>query len=522
MSSASDRNSRRSGNRRGRRPRQTAAPEAPSRSTRYRQLRHPFEPQRVFSDEAIQRIHDKALQVLEQLGIKMLHPRARELFKAASASVDESTQMVRIGHDIIEAALGTAPSSFTLRAAAPEREQQYEPGSMLFTAGAGCPNAYDRERGRRPGSLRDFDETLQLQQSFDVIHLLGPSAEPQDVAPNLRHYEITRSQLKYCDKPLFVYSRGAGQVQEAFDLIRLGLDLDDDTFANGVWATTVINTNSPRQLDIPMAEGIIEFALAGQLSVITPFCLAGAMAPVSIAGALVLQHAEALTGIALAQLARPGAPVSYGGFASNVDMKSGSPAFGTPEHIKLSIGSGQLARLIGLPWRSAAGSASNTADMQGGTENSMGLWAALQANATLTVHAAGWLEGGLSFGYEKFINDIEAVQTLAELCEPLPDDDDTLAWSALEDVDPGGHFFATDHTMQRYRDAFYSPLVADLTNYGGWLEAGGLSATERATGIWQRTLETFEAPAHAGDALERMAPYIEAAQQRGGTPPAGG
>ena len=499
-----------------------AGDESPPRSHAYRQLKHPFQPQSVFSDDAISNIHTTALRVLQELGIKTLLPEARAIFKTAGALVDDATQMVRIGPDIVQAALATAPRSIRLRAASAEREQVYEDGSMLFMAGSGCPNATDRERGRRPGSLRDFNETLKLQQAFDVIHMHGPSAEPQDIPANLRHYEMMRSQLKYGDKPMFVYARGRAQVEESLELIRLGLDLNDNDFTDGVWATTIINTNSPRQLDVPMAEGIIDFARAGQLAVITPFCLAGAMAPVSISGALVLQHAEALCAIALSQLARSGAPVSYGGFASNVDMKSGSPAFGTPEHIQLSIGSGQLARFIGLPWRSAAGSAANPADMQSGTENNMGLWAALQANATLTVHAAGWLEGGLSFGYEKFINDVEALQTIAEICKPLPEDEETMGWSALADVEPGGHFFATEHTMKRYRDAFYTPLAADLSNNGSWLEAGGLSSTERATSVWKKTLSEFQAPVHSGDAMERINSYIESATARGGTAPSGG
>jgi len=507
---------------RSRRSKRGAVTSTPPRSLAYRQLEHPFEPQRVFTDDAIANIHSTALKVLQELGIKILLPEARQIFATAGALVDDKNQMVRIGGDLVEQALATAPRSIRMRAADPLREQSFKAGAMLFSAGSGCPNATDRERGRRPGSLRDFDETLKLQQSFDVIHLHGPSAEPQDVDARFRHYAMMRSQLIYGDKPMFVYARGRGQVTESLELIRLGLNLSDADFTDGVWANTVINTNSPRQIDIPMAEGIIDFARASQLSIITPFCLAGAMAPVSIAGALVLQHAEALAAIALAQLTNPGAPNAYGGFASNVDMKSGSPAFGTPEHIKLSIGSGQLARFIGLPWRSASGSASNIADMQSAGETHMSLWAALQANATLTIHAAGWLEGGLTFGYEKFINDIEALQTVAELCKPLPDDEDTLAWSALADVEPGGHFFATDHTMQRYRDAFYTPLVADLNNYGSWSDSGGLTSTERATAIWQTRLQDYQPPLHSGDAEERIADYIEAGKNRGGSTPSGG
>ena len=302
-------------------------------------------------------------------------------------------------------------------------------------------------------------------------------------------------------------------------MIALGLGLADAELADDVWCYTVINTNSPRQIDVPMAEGLIDFARAGQLSIVTPFCLAGAMAPVTVTGALVLQHAEALGAIALTQLAPSGAPVSYGGFGSNVDMKSGAPAFGTPEHLKMTLGSGQLARHIGLPWRSAAGSASNAADMQAAGENHMGLWASTLANATLTIHAAGWLEGGLTFGYEKFINDVEALQTLAEMATPPETDPDSLGWDALVDVEPGGHFFATQHTMDRYATAFYEPLVADLTNFGTWAEAGGKSSDNRATAIWQGLLETYRPPAGSADRAARLTDYIANGKAKGGARP---
>ncbi|MEO5615845.1 MAG: trimethylamine methyltransferase family protein, partial [Cypionkella sp.] len=365
----------------------------------------------------------------------------------------------------------------------PAREQDYRPGSMLFMAGGGCPNAFDRERGRRPGNLQGYLETLRLQQYFDVIHMHGPSVEPQDVPIHLRHYATMKGQLENCDKPLFVYARGRQQVEESFEMIRLARGLDAEGFEDGVWATTVINSNSARQLDIPMSRGIIDFARAGQMSIITPFCLAGAMAPITVSGALMLQHAEAMAGITLSQMARAGAPVSYGGFLSNVDMKSGSPAFGTPEHIRACIGSGQLARHIGLPWRSATGAASNTADAQGASETIMAPWGALLGNGTVTVHAAGWLEGGLTLGYEKFILDIESLQTIAELARPAPADEAALGFDAIAEVQPGGHFFSGAHTMERYQTAFYRPLVADLSNHDAWTEAGALTADQRATAI---------------------------------------
>jgi trimethylamine--corrinoid protein Co-methyltransferase len=502
--------------RRGRKERRSAPA---ARQVDYGHLRHPFAPQKVLSDDTVAAIHEMALDVLERLGMKILLPEARAIYATGGALVDEGTEMVRIGREIVAEALRTAPSAFPLNAPNPARSLRYEDGALIFSPGSGCPNVTDRKRGRRPGSLEAYEETLKLHQSFDVIHKLGPSAEPQDVPVHLRHYAMMRGQLRLSDKPVFVYARGRSQVMDGFAMLRLGLDLSEGEFAAASWCTTVINTNSPRQIDKPMAEGIIDFARAGQMSIITPFCLAGAMAPVTVEGALVLQHAECLAGIALAQLARPGAPVSYGGFSSNVDMKSGAPAFGTPTHIRMAIGTGQLARHVGLPWRSAAGSAGNLADMQAAGENHMGLWANLMANATMVVHSAGWLEGGLTFGYEKYINDIEALQTIAELCKPLESVPDDLAWEAIADVAPGGHFFATAHTMTRYDSAFYAPIVADLSNHGSWAAAGRKSATQRATAIWQQVLADFTPPPGAEERAGRLEDFIARRSAEGGAPP---
>ncbi|MEZ5753863.1 MAG: trimethylamine methyltransferase family protein [Paracoccaceae bacterium] len=503
----------RRGGRRGGRDRAGAGPAG------YGVLRHPFAAQRAFSDDEVAAIHDTALRVLEELGIRVLLDEARAILRAGGALVDEGSLMVRIGRDMVAEALRVAPRSIRLRAADPAHERVFEPGAMLFMAGSGCPNVTDRVRGRRAGSRESFLETLRLQQSFDVIHMHGPSAEPQDVPVNLRHYALMGDQLANGSKPLFVYARGRGQVEEAFHMIRLARGLDEAGFRDGVWATTVINTNSPRQIDVPMARGIIDFARAGQLSLITPFCLAGAMAPVTVSGALVLQHAEALAGIVLAQMAAAGAPVAYGGFSSNVDMKSGSPAFGTPEHIRANLGSGQLARFIGLPWRSATGAASNVPDAQGAAETAMALWGAVLAQATVTVHAAGWLEGGLTFGYEKFICDVEALQIMAEMARPAPADAAALAFDAIAEVPPGGHFFGTQHTMERYQTAFYAPLVADLSNHGAWTEAGGLRADERATAIWQKVLAEFRPPRACDWAAGRLAKWVADRRQAGGMAP---
>jgi trimethylamine--corrinoid protein Co-methyltransferase len=490
-----------------------------TRGTAYRALRNPFPPAGVFSDDRVEAIHDTALRVLEELGLKVLLPEARRLFADAGAIVDEDSAMVRIGRDVVAAAIASAPARFHLRGGAPSRDVAMDLGALAFVAGGGCPNASDAERGRRPGTLRDFEELVRLAQQFDVLHMMSPSVEPQDVPTPLRHYAVTRIQLALSDKVPFVYARGTAQAEDAFEMIRVVRGLDAAAFAAEPRTYTIINTNSPRQLDVPMSQGLIDFARAGQLAIVTPFCLAGAMAPITVAGALTLSHAEALAAICLSQLARPGAPVCYGAFPSNVDMKSGAPAFGTPEHVKATLGAGQLARHVGLPWRGSAGCAANVNDTQAAHETQMSAWASVLAGCTVLVHGAGWLEGGLTLCYEKLITDLEMLQTFAELCAATAADEDAIAFDAIAEVAPGGHFFETAQTMRLYASAFYEPLVADWSNFGTWSEAGGRTSNERAHDLWRRTLDAFEPPPVDPGRLEDVDAFIARRTQEGGAPP---
>jgi trimethylamine--corrinoid protein Co-methyltransferase len=365
---------------------------------------------------------------------------------------------------------------------------------------------------------RIFRNIIKLSEHFDVLHLQSPNVESQDIPVHLRHYQVTEAQLTLSRKPFFIFSRGSEQVEDAFAMARLAHGLSQQEFEAKPLCYTVINTNSPRQLDIPMCQGIIDFARAGQVSVITPFTLAGAMAPVTMPGALVLQHAEALAGILLSQIVRPGAPVVYGSFTSNVDMKSGSPAFGTPEFVQAAFGAGQLARHIGLPWRGSAATASNAPDEQAVYEFLMSAWGSILGGVNVMVHAAGWLEGGLTGSMEKFILDVEMLQTFAEIFNPLDSGDAELAYEAIASVDPGGHFFGCEHTMARYQTAFYEPLVSDWSNFGQWTENGSKTATQRANGIWKKILHDFEAPAMDPARLEELQAFIERRSAEGGAP----
>ncbi len=243
-----------------------------------------------------------------------------------------------------------------------------------------------------------------------------------------------------------------------------------------------------------MIAGLLEMARMNQPVVATPFTLAGAMAPVTLAGALAQQNAEALATIALVQIVNPGAPVVYGGFTSNVDMKSGAPAFGTPEYAQAALVGGQLARRYRLPYRSSNANASNAVDAQAAYESQMSLWPAVMGHANMVMHGAGWMEGGLAASFEKFIIDIELLQMMSEFLQPLSIDKPELALDAMEEVGPGGHFFGAAHTLERYESAFYSPLVSDWQNFESWEQSGSETATQRAHRIYQQVLADFEPP----------------------------
>jgi trimethylamine--corrinoid protein Co-methyltransferase len=280
----------------------------------------------------------------------------------------------------------------------------------------------------------------------------------------------------------------------------------------------VVNANSPLQYDGPMLEGVIEMARRNQPIAITPFTLAGAMAPITVAGALVQQNAEALAGIAFAQCVNPGCPVMYGGFTSNVDMRTGAPAFGTPEYAKATLVGGQLARRYRLPYRASNVTASNAPDAQAAYESEMSIWACALAHCNLMKHGLGWLEGGLCASYEKLILDAEMLQMMAAFLEPLETDDDALAIEAIREVGPGSHFFQASHTLARYERAFYAPLLSDWRNFETWSEDGALDATRRAHRIWQALLAEYEAPPMDPAVAEELEAFVARRKEEGGAP----
>ena len=476
-----------------RRERRPAA--AGPRQMPFGRVRNQYPPIAMLSVDELESIHIASLRLLSEIGMEVMHDESRGLLKAAGADVDESTQRVRFDPAMIEEKIKTVPSSFTLQARNPARNLSVGDGSLIFAATGGPAFAHDIERGRRPGNYQDMCDYIKVVQTLNVIHQEGGCpCEPTDLPADSRHLDFYLAAIRYTDKNWQCWALGGYRVEDAIEMLSIALGQSREQLRANPATLTIVNSNSPLRLDIPMGEGLCAMARAGQPVAMTPFTLSGAMSPVTIAGALTQQNAEALALIALSQIVAPGAPVLYGGFTSNVDMRTGAPAFGTPEYAKAQLASGQLARRYNIPFRSSNVTASNAVDVQAAYEGGMSLWSTIMGGVHLIEHAAGWLEGGLTASFEKLILDAEMLQLMRSFLDPLQIDDSTLAFDAMQEVGPGGHFFGAAHTLARFDRAFYEPMLSDWRNFENWTDAGAKTGTERANGIWKELLRTYEQP----------------------------
>jgi trimethylamine--corrinoid protein Co-methyltransferase len=472
-------------------------------------LVNPYAPMQVLTPDQLEAIHSTSVAILEELGMEVMSPRALGVLEAAGAQVDHATRVVRIDRGMLESALSTAPSSFVLTPRNPSHGVTLGGNHINFGLVAGPPNVHDCERGRRPGNLRDYCDFIRLAQFFNAIHLIGNQVcAPIELPANTRHLQTYRANLLYSDKVFHCSAIGAGRALDAIRMAAIARRLTLEQLASSPSLITIISVNSPRRFDEAMTEGLMAMAEHGQAVVITPFTLMGAMAPVTLAAALAQQNAEALFGIVLAQTVRRGTPVVYGAFTSNVDMRSGAPAFGTPENAKANVASGQLARRYRLPYRTSNASASNAADAQGAYETQMSLWGAILGHGNLIYHAAGWQEGGLTASFEKLILDVEMLQLMIEFLKPIVVDEAELGFAAIKGVPPGGHFFGEPHTMARYEHAFYRPLLSNWQNHENWQLAGAKDATQRATELWKQALGEYQQPALEPDIRESLEAYV--------------
>jgi len=481
----------------------------------FRQPRRRFPPMQIVSADELEAIHRTSLTILEEIGMDFLNAEARDILVRAGARVDG--QRVRMDRGLIESAIATAPEEFTLHARNPAHHVHFGGDRVAFPQMASAPNCTDADRGRRPGTQQDFRDLVKLAQTFNILHLTGGyPVEPVDLHASVRHLDCLSDFVRLTDKAFHAYSLGRARIVDGIEIARIGRGISHEQLEREPSLFSIINSSSPLRLDDPMLQGIIEMSARNQIIVMTPFTLAGAMAPVTIVGAVAQQNAEALAGIAFTQLVRPGAPVAYGGFTSNVDMKSGAPAFGTPEYMKAQVLGGQLARRYRVPYRTSNVCAANTVDAQAAYESVFSLWGAIMGGGNFIMHSAGWLEGGLSCSFEKLVLDVDLLQMVAEFLDPLVVDEDSLAMEAIREVGPGGHYFGAKHTQARYRDAFYAPLLSDWRNFETWQEAGSPTAMDKANRLWKEVLAGYEPPPLDPAVDEELSAFVAKRKSEGG------
>jgi trimethylamine---corrinoid protein Co-methyltransferase len=451
----------------------------------------------ILSPDAVATLDKGWRRIVSEIGVQFAKPEAVELFRKAGQRTDGET--VFLDPDFVMEQVALAPREFDVQARNPANSVHIGGDDMVFGAVYGCPFVREGDV-RRDATMDDYRRLCMLSQSFPQLDSAGGViCEPNDTPLDSRHLDMVYALQTLTDK---IYMGNVVSGPNAADTIAMTEILFGGAGGKGraaiesVPATiSLINCNSPLRWDDRMLDAQFEYCAANQPVVLTPFLLMGAMSPVTIPAALVQQLAEALTGIALAQLIRPGCPVIFGSFLSNIDMQSGSPSFGTPESGIGLLCTGQLARHFGLPFRTGGGlNASQTCDAQAAYESLMTLLPTFLAGTNFVMHAAGWLEGGLVSCFEKFIVDIELLRMLRVEFTPLEIDEASLAFGAHEEVGHGGHFLGAQHTMERFRECFYRPLLSSTANYERWLKLGGKDTTARAGEICAKTLDSYEQP----------------------------
>ncbi len=477
-------------------------------------------PTEPLDEDGVQAIHDGAMRILEEIGIEILNPEALEIYRKAGCSVDGET--IRMGRDLVMEMVAKAPSQFTITPRNPDHAITIGGKHILFGNVSSPPNYWDMEIGRKvPGNREQCANLLKLTQYFNCIHFAGGyPVEPVDIHASVRHLDVLYDKLTLTDKAMHAYSLGKERVEDVMEMVRISQGISHEEFDASPRMYTNINSTSPLKHDYPMLDGWMRLARRGQGLVVTPFTLAGAMAPVTMAGAVAQSIAEGLCAIVLAQIINPGAPCAIGTFTSNVDMKSGAPAFGTPEYMRSTQMTGQLARFYGLPMRSSGVCAANVPDGQAMWETSNSLWAAVQSGTNMVYHAAGWLEGGLIASPEKFIMDCEILQQIQRYMEPaiVATGPDEIALDAIREVGNQGHFFGIQHTQDRYTTAFYQPYLSDWKNYEAWEAAGAVWTPERAHQMFKQIINEFEPPAMDVAIREELAEFVERRKREGGAP----
>ena len=509
--------SRRDGGRRATRSRRS---QAAAEGLAWHPLVNRYPRWEVLREEEVEAIHRASLRLLDEQGIEIMAPEAVERFAAAGARVERATGLVRLDPDLVMELIAQVPPEVTLTPRNPAHAITLGGDHLVIGCVSGPPNCSDLAGGRRPGTYKDACDLVRLYCALGVGHLLSASpVEALDLPVPTRHLDGYLANLTLADRVFMGRAIGRGRIEDALEMIAIARGLDRAALVRSPSLLAVISVNSPRRVDGEMIAGLEALAENGQVAVVTPFTLMGAMTPVTLPAALMQQNAEALAMIAYTQLVRPGAPAVYGGFTSNVDMRSGAPAFGTPEYAFATIASGQLARRYRLPYRSSNVNASNAVDAQSAYEAQNALWACVLGGVNMVHHGLGWLEGGLVASREQMVLDAELVRMLGHMLSERPEvTEETLALEAIREVGPGGHFFGAQHTIERYETAFYRPLLSDWRNFESWREAGAADATRRAAAIAEQLIADYVPPPIEPAVEEALEDYVARRKEAGGVP----
>jgi trimethylamine--corrinoid protein Co-methyltransferase len=462
------------------------------------------------AQEGIELIHERALKLLEELGLEFTHPEAVAVLEAAGAEVvDREAGLVRLPRELVLGSVAKAPAEFTVYARNPAHNVVIGGDHIVTAPVYGPPFVHDLDNGRRGAVLEDFRNFVRLAQMTPQIKNAGGTVvEPEDVPQETRHLDMVHALLTLSDKTCMGSVTAAENAQDTVEMAALVFG-GREALAARPALIALVNVNSPRRYDTRMLDALLVYAKARQPVIVTPFILAGAMSPVALGGTLIQLNAEALAGVALAQLVSPGTPVIYGSFLSNTDMQSGSPCFGTPESAMGLFVSAQLARRYHLPFRGGGGlTSSKLPDAQAAYEAAMGFWPTFLAGTNFILHAAGWLESGLVSSYEKFVLDVEVLRMMEQFLGGIPLDEEGIAWDAHVEVGPGGHFLGAEHTMRHFRTAFYRPLVSDLMNFERWQQRGGHAAEVRANAIWKKWLVDYQPPPMDPGVAEALRDFV--------------
>lgn len=466
----------------------------------------------VLSPEGVDKIHRASMRLLKEIGILIVdYPRAAETFRRHGAIVEERSdgQLVKIDEDTLLHFVRQAPASFVQRARNPAKDVPIGGRHTVFAPVYGPPFVLDLDRGRRQATIEDFRNFVRLTYMSEHLHHDGGTlCEPNDVDVKERHLDMLFAHITLSDK---AFMGSVTHKENARDTVAMAeIVFGAEAIRERPAVLSLINASSPLRFDDRMFGALEVYAQAKQALLITPFLIAGAMSPVSMAATLAQQNAEALFGICYAQMLNPGTPCIYGSFLANIDLRSGAPCFGTPEGNLALYAGAQMARHYNLPYRSGGNfTASRIPDAQAGYESASTFTATVQAGVNFVLHAAGWLEGGLIAGYEKFILDLEMCGMMAKFVQGIGLDEEDFAWDAYEEVGPGSHFLGSQHTMRHYETAFYQHAVFNMDNYEKWESEGAEDAYKRANAVWKRMLQAYQPPALDAGVEEALREFVE-------------